>query len=378
MRFGYNMIATNYGDWERYQRADGSSPQITPDHQVMANALDLVELADQLGFDTIWSTEHHFSPYLMTPSLTQLLAFVAGRTKHADVGSDVIVLPWHDPIRVAEELAVLDIMLGERQMFLGFGRGAGADEFEGMRVPMSESRERFAECLEIVRRGLSGERFSFAGTYYQIPEVEIRPKPRRDFSSQMYCAWMSPETLEVAARQHLGAMFAVTRALEDYPAETAKFNSLRVEEGLEPANPVVINFVYVAESEAQAEEHAVQYGQEYWTSTMLHYKWMDTARYDKIGGYDFYTGLAKALEGQKAEDSKALILQNNLWGTPDQVIQKIEALHQASTASEIGASFQYGSMPNEVARKQIQLFGEKVLPVVQKFADLPPRVAVGA
>jgi alkanesulfonate monooxygenase SsuD/methylene tetrahydromethanopterin reductase-like flavin-dependent oxidoreductase (luciferase family) len=375
MRFGYNLVAQNYWDWERFRSADPSRPLDYPDHKVVAEALDLAVLAEELGFDTIWSTEHHFTPYLMTPSLTQLLSYIAGRTRRADVGSDVIVLPWHDPVRVAEELAVLDIMLGDRKMYLGFGRGAGADEFEGMRVPMSESRGRFAEALEIVRRGLSGERFAFQGQYFTLPEIEIRPRPRRDLASQMYCAWMSPETLEIAAKQELGAMFAVTRALEDYPGETAAFNSVRNEIGLDPVNPIVINFVYVAETEAEAMEGAIQYAEEYWESTVYHYKWVDTERYNKIGGYDFYTALGEKLATQDADEGRKQIIANNLWGTPAQVIEKIEALHQASTASEIGASFRYGSMPFDIAQRNVRLFGEKVLPTVHQFADLAPRVS---
>jgi alkanesulfonate monooxygenase SsuD/methylene tetrahydromethanopterin reductase-like flavin-dependent oxidoreductase (luciferase family) len=192
----------------------------------------------------------------------------------------------------------------------------------------------------------------------------------------MYCAWMSPETLEVAAKQGLGAMFAVTRALEDYPVETAAFNAARAQVGLEPSSPIVLNFVYTAESEQEALEGAIQYAEEYWESTVYHYKWGDVDRYKKIGGYDFYIGLGDEINRQDVEEGRRKIIQNNLWGTPDQVIQKIEALHQASTASEIGATFRFGSMSYAKAERNIKLFGEKVLPVVHGFKSLEPRVGV--
>ena len=108
-------------------------------------------MADKAGLDTIWASEHHFSSYMTSPNLCQILAYVVARTKNADIGTAVIVLPWHDPVRVAEEVAMLDIMVGQRKLFVGFGRGASTLEFEGFRVPMNESRGRYNEALEIVR-----------------------------------------------------------------------------------------------------------------------------------------------------------------------------------------------------------------------------------
>jgi alkanesulfonate monooxygenase SsuD/methylene tetrahydromethanopterin reductase-like flavin-dependent oxidoreductase (luciferase family) len=368
VRFGYAICAQNYWDWKRFQ-SGVDEPFDYPDHQLTSEALELAVLADDLGFDTLWSTEHQFSPYLMTPSPIQLLSYLAGRTKNADVGSAVIVLPWHDPVRLAEEIAMMDIMLGDRMFFLGFGRGASADEFAGLRIPMSQSRERFAECLEIVRRSLSETRFSFVGEYYQIPEIEIRPKPRRDVAERMYCAWMSPETLDIAAKQRLGALFAVSRDLEDYPKETAAFNAARAGVGLSPSAPIVINAVACAESEQEAYERALQW-EEYMESVALHYNWIDAARYKKIGGYDYYVAMGEALGAKQARrDEVAKVL----WGTPDQVIEKIEALQQAASAGEIAAYFRYGSMSYESAERSMRLFAEKVLPVVQKFPQPAPR-----
>ncbi|GAA1206479.1 LLM class flavin-dependent oxidoreductase [Pseudonocardia alaniniphila] len=367
MRIGHAICTQNYWDWKRFN-SGVDEPLDYPDHRLTSEAVELAVLADDLGFDTLWSTEHHFSPYLMTPSPIQLLSYLAGRTKNADVGSAVIVPPWHDPVRLAEEIAMMDIMLGDRTCFLGFGRGASADEFDGLRVPMSESRARFAECLEIVRRGLSETRFSFEGEYYHIPEIEIRPSPRRDLTERMYCAWMSPETLEIAAMQGLGAMFAVSRELADYPKETAAFNAARAGVGLGPSAPIVINAVACADSEQEAYERALHYA-EYLESVALHYNWIDAARYKKIGGYDFYVAKGEALG---AEQTRRDEVAKVLWGTPDQVIEKIEALQQAASAGEIASFFRYGSMSYESAERNMRLFAEKVLPVVQKFPEPAP------
>ncbi|GAA1333340.1 LLM class flavin-dependent oxidoreductase [Pseudonocardia xinjiangensis] len=363
MRFGYAICSQNYWDWKRFTSGVDQAVDY-PDHQLTSEAVKLAVLADDLGFDTLWSTEHHFSPYLMTPSPIQMLSYLAGRTRNADVGSAVIVLPWHDPVRLAEEIAMMDIMLGDRMLFLGFGRGASADEFDGLRIPMSQSRARFAECLEIIRRGLSETRFSFEGEYYQIPEIEIRPKSRRDVAGRMYCAWMSPETLEIAAKQRLGPLFAVSRDLEDYPKETASFNEARAGVGLGPSAPIVINAVACAESEQEAYERALHY-QEYQESVALHYNWIDAERYKKIGGYDYYIAKGQELGAEQVRHDKVAKI---LWGTPDQLIEKIKALQEAASAGEIAAFFRYGGMSFETAERNMRLFAEKVLPAVHGFS----------
>src|SRR6185312_15813218 len=143
MRTGVALFAQNYSDWERYERGDhGADPQI-PDSQIYDEEVALGDLVEPLGFDSMWSVEHHFTPYTMDTNTLQFLTFFAGRTKRIDFGTMVVVLPWHDPIRVAEGAAMLDQFLGGRRLSLGFGRGAAKVEFDGLRIDMDSSRERF-------------------------------------------------------------------------------------------------------------------------------------------------------------------------------------------------------------------------------------------
>src|SRR5438477_975030 len=119
------------------------------DADVFAEHLALGDLAEPLGFDSLWALEHHFTGYAMSPHPLQLLSYFAGRTKRLALGTAVIVLPWHDPVRVAEEIALLDVLSGGRCIF-GFGRGAASVEYAGMRVPMDAARARFVETAKIV------------------------------------------------------------------------------------------------------------------------------------------------------------------------------------------------------------------------------------
>src|SRR3954453_16735628 len=98
------------------------------DREVYRNELRLADLAEPLGFESIWGVEHHFTDYTMCPDVLQFLTYMAGRTTTVQLGSMVVVLPWHDPVRVAEEMSMLDALSGGRYI-LGIGRGLGRIEF---------------------------------------------------------------------------------------------------------------------------------------------------------------------------------------------------------------------------------------------------------
>ena len=126
------------------------------DASVLGEHLALGDLAEPLGFDSLFALEHHFTGYAMSPSPTQLLSYFAGRTRRITLGTAVIVLPWHDPVRVAEEIALLDVLTGGRCLF-GFGRGAASVEYAGFRVSMEEARPRFVEAAQVVIKALTQE-----------------------------------------------------------------------------------------------------------------------------------------------------------------------------------------------------------------------------
>jgi len=150
------------------------------DASIVGEHLAIGDLAEPLGFDSLFALEHHFTGYAMSPAPTQLLAYFAGRTRRISLGTAVIVLPWHDPVRVAEEIALLDILCGGRCVF-GFGRGAASVEYEGFRIPMDEARPRFVEAAQIIVKALSNDSFEHEGRFFQIPRTAIRPpwRPRR-------------------------------------------------------------------------------------------------------------------------------------------------------------------------------------------------------
>src|ERR671937_1992700 len=141
-----------------------------PDVAVVSDHLAMGDLAEPLGFDSLFALEHHFTGYAMSPAPLELLAYYAGRTRRITFGTAVIVLPWHDPIRVAEGIALLDILSGGRCVF-GFGRGAASVEYEGFRIPMGEARPRFVEAANIIVKALANDVFEWAGEFFTIPRT---------------------------------------------------------------------------------------------------------------------------------------------------------------------------------------------------------------
>jgi len=124
------------------------------DFQVYRDELRLADLAEPLGYQSIWGVEHHFTDYTMCPDVIQFLTYMAGRTKNTLLGTMVVVLPWHDPVRVAEEVSMLD-NLSEGRMILGIGRGLAKVEFDGFRLDMSQSRARPAPVILSIAKNLA-------------------------------------------------------------------------------------------------------------------------------------------------------------------------------------------------------------------------------
>jgi alkanesulfonate monooxygenase SsuD/methylene tetrahydromethanopterin reductase-like flavin-dependent oxidoreductase (luciferase family) len=139
--------------------------------------LELIELADALGFDVAWLAELHFGgAFSLLSSPLMAVPVIAQRTRRIRVGTAVTLLPLHHPLACAEQAATADILSGGR-LELGVGRGSIPSQFHGFQVSVAENRARFDEALEIIRLAWTRERFSYRGTFYQVEDVEVVPRP---------------------------------------------------------------------------------------------------------------------------------------------------------------------------------------------------------
>src|ERR1700683_1647930 len=174
------------------------------DRDVWKNAIRLAEMAEPLGFDSVWGGEPHFDDYTMCPDVVQFLTYMAGRTKNAKLGSMVVVLPWHDPIRVAEQISMLDHVSNGRMIF-GMGRGLARIEYDGFRIPQDEGRNLFIEHAELIIKGLETGVME-GGKHTNQPRREIRPFPFKSFKNRTYAAAGWPEAVPLMARRGVGRL----------------------------------------------------------------------------------------------------------------------------------------------------------------------------
>ena len=146
------------------------------DHQVLHDTLEEIRLADQLGFDSVWLAEHHFSRYGILGNPLQFGAAVAACTRDIMIGTAVMVVPFHDPLRLAEEGAALDV-ISRGRFQMGVGRGYQPKEFRGFGVDPAESGERYDEAIEILRLAWNQEGWSFGGRHFRYESLTTYPRP---------------------------------------------------------------------------------------------------------------------------------------------------------------------------------------------------------
>jgi alkanesulfonate monooxygenase SsuD/methylene tetrahydromethanopterin reductase-like flavin-dependent oxidoreductase (luciferase family) len=235
------------------------------DAAVMTEHMALGDLAEPLGFDSLFALEHHFTGYAMSPAPTQLLAYYAGRTRRIHLGTAVIVLPWHDPVRVAEQIALLDIMCGGRCLF-GFGRGAASVEYEGFRVPMEEARPRFVEAAQIVVKALTNDSFDYDGQFYRIPRTAIRPRPISHPERRFYASAVSPDSAEIMAKLGFGLLMVMQNEWPKAATDILRYREIAESAGHMPRPPIILTNVSCAESRDEADERAMRYLAKKWES----------------------------------------------------------------------------------------------------------------
>lgn len=339
-----------------------------PDWQIYQNFLALGDLVEPLGFDSIWAFEHHFTGYSMSPDPVQLLSYYAARTKRIELGTSVIVLPWHDPVRVAEEIALLDVMSGGRTIW-GFGRGAASVEYAGFRVPMEEARPRFAEAAEVIIKALTNETFSHDGRFFQIPPISIRPRPISHPERRLYASSVSPESAEILAKMGFGVLIIAQNEWPQTAAETRRYNEIATSVGHTPVAPIVQTNVSVAESRDEAVERAQQYLGAKWDSIDNHYSFSD-GHLANVKGYEFYGKMAKTYTKLKDPSFRAkatdFYIKIQVVGTPKDCLEQIEMMHDLVGMDHLGCDFGYGGMPYPEAVNNLRLFADQVMPVLQR------------
>ncbi|HAI08534.1 MAG TPA: hypothetical protein DCM17_04340 [Dehalococcoidia bacterium] len=365
MHCGVMVTGYNQGDWDRLMKGEYDRPPDVSDAQNMDNTLYMGELVEPLGFDSIWATEHYGSAYSMQPNPLQYLAYWAGRTSRIDVGTAVIVAPWWNPVRLASEISMLDILLKGRRLHLGIGRGISPHEYASLGYPMEESHKYFYDVINAIRASDGAERFEFKGEVYDIPPTSIRPQARHkgELTKNIKVAFTTEASAKLAAEHGLGQMFVAGDDVDEMIAKVQRFNKIRKDLGLPPDQPTTLLWMYCAETAEEAEEGWV-YFQNQGVAAQHHYFDWNNPGYEGIRGYEEYLARQTA-DISPAEARLAARRATQPIGTPEAIIEKIKTMQQTISMEKVVIHMMYGGMPREKAEKSLRLFAEKVLPELQ-------------
>jgi alkanesulfonate monooxygenase SsuD/methylene tetrahydromethanopterin reductase-like flavin-dependent oxidoreductase (luciferase family) len=283
------------------------------------------ELYSGLGYGTAWVLEHHFSDYFPTPDPALLIAHLAGRHPGLGFGTSVIVSPWHDPLRLAGQIAMLS-QLSDQPLHLGLGRGTAKFEYDAFGLDMGESRQRFAESWEILRRAMTGETFSYAGTHLSVPRpVRVRPDVRTG-RLHFYGAIGSPDSAGIMARLGLPPLCNTIGDLRRQAETLRAWEAAAAEAGLDTSAvtfPIMIDCI-VEDTDEEAIRAACRYKPRFMQAQIDHYAphatdWAGTP------GYQAWQRIFAGMEQRTRPEGITEWCEWQLIGSAGTVLRKLRA-----------------------------------------------------
>lgn len=340
------------------------------DREVYQQEIKLADWVEPMGFDSIWESEHHFTDYEMTPNVLNFLSFMAGRTKKVRLGSLVVILPWHNPLRVAEDMTLLDHYSNGRYI-VGIGRGLGAFEMEGWKVDMSNTRTIFNESAEALLGALKNGYMEYDGEFIKQPRRDLRPAPFKTFAGRTYGAGMSPESMPFFAKHGVGPLVFPFKEWSDVKNNLENYR--KIWETHHPDTKVpkagIVGFCCVDKDPARAEDMAMKYIGRHYKAVNKIYNF-GGEHFAKLKGYEHYA--ANAADFQNLPESRIREFVNLMpFGTPKQILEKMRYLVDYIDIGCLITHFRFGKNSLEEAEAGMKLFAEEVLPVMKSWDTGP-------
>ncbi|WP_324741771.1 LLM class flavin-dependent oxidoreductase [Tsuneonella sp. CC-YZS046] len=337
------------------------------DQQMFEGEIDLAIAADRLGFDSLWCVEHHFEDYGLCPDNIQYLSYLATRTRNAKLVPGAVILPWNDPLRVAEKMAVLEYFAPGR-VALGIGRGLARREYRGFRVPMEEARGRFEEGARLVLDALDKGYMESDTELFQQPRVDIRPRPLRGYRDALYCVAMSNDSAEAAAELGGSMMTFIQFAFERHmPMIELYRERFRKVHGREAPPPVLTDVTVIHEDEEEARRLAYEHIGNHFIAVTDHYEFAGD-HFKNIRGYESYQAGADLIKSAGLEESQKTYIEAQNYGTPKQVIEKYRERMELVGDFNAMLIVSSGGIPFPVAQNSLKLFAEQVMPELRRMS----------
>ncbi len=328
----------------------------------LEESYELFSLADDIGFDWVTVAEHHYHARQLTSNPITMAAVIAERVKRARIGVLGVTLPLHNPIRVAEDLALLDNMCGGR-LFVGFFRGV-PNEFMTYGTNPEESRERLYEGLDLVRKAWTEpEPFGWEGRYYRHRTVSIWPQPMQKPFPRILVTGTTPETATYAAQQDFDIGIAF-QTVELAAEQTRIYIEAGAAAGREltGANVLFRHFAYIADTDEQALADCEQYNHGSLAGVLAPPP-KKAAAFGAAMREVVTTGNFGGVATMQTASPLPFFL-----GSPDTVAEQIRVFEEATGIGRIEIVMSGDVLPHELAMRSTRLFGEEVIPRVRATA----------
>ena len=333
----------------------------TTQAQIFKDSMELIQAAEDSGSERIWLAEYHFDPGRSDLSAPVTVAgAVAARTKKVKIGLAVHVLPLRNPVQIAEEIATLD-HLSDGRLDFGIGRAAFPRIYQGYGFDYSESRDRFDECLEIILRSWTEERFSFKGKFYQYDDLCVVPKPLQKPHPPIRIGATSEDTFELVGRMGYPIFINPSRVttLLDLKPLVAEFHQAREKAGHTGQVDVGLRVpVYVAETKEKAYSEPKE-------STMFQMQRLINVITQSIGEAGISAGDDRAAQAErlKAMTYEDVLANTVVYGTPESVVERLQQLQEELGLTQVIYEVNFGcNVPLEHQIKAVQLINEQVAP----------------
>ncbi|MDP7588337.1 MAG: LLM class flavin-dependent oxidoreductase [SAR202 cluster bacterium] len=318
----------------------------------------LINEAEKLGVDSLWLAEYHFNPGRVMASPITIFGNVAARTERIRLGTGVICLPLANPLRVAEEIATLDLVSGGRVEF-GIGRGTFPNVHEGFNSPFEESRARFDESLEIILKAWTSETFSFSGEFYNFDDVTVTPKPYQQPHPPIWVGVTSVDSFAVTGRMGYDISINPSRVftLAGLKPQIEEYHKAWKDAGHHGKGRVTLRIpVYLSEDPQKAYDEPME-------SAMFSVGRLSD-RTAKYAGYEGTTGnWGKEAEVVKNMSYDDWFRDKVAYGTPESVVDKLQGLSEELGLDQIMFEVNFGNLlPLENQLKSLRLMMEKVAP----------------
>jgi alkanesulfonate monooxygenase SsuD/methylene tetrahydromethanopterin reductase-like flavin-dependent oxidoreductase (luciferase family) len=333
--------------------------ELTSDAELYARALDLAVQAEQLGMDSVWVSEHHFVDDGYLPSCLPMCAAIAARTSRVQIGTGVLLAPLHDPLRLAEDAAVTDLISAGR-LVLGIGLGWREEEFAGLGVPVQERVPRMVAAVDTLRRGWRGELVP-GGPHQNLAAVPVRPLPARPGGPPLWIGAMSERAVKRA-----GAIADGFMATEVSPAMLADQAALAraafAASGRAGSYAISVHMPAFAWDGDEAD--AARDGWDLVKDSLRYIAW----KYDDMEGAHGREGAPQPAPPMTAADEDAL-RESVLLGTPRQVAERINEYRLAAGGDlDFVARLYFPGLGWDVQQRALRIFAEQVAPLARELA----------